>query len=710
MPSSEHDPSATDPISAPRRATLGRRLLETRRRAFVGREEERAVFREALAVPAPPFALLHLHGPGGIGKSSLLAEYAQLCDELGVPCLRLDARNVEGTPEGFLGALRAALGLEAWAEPLGALPERCVLLLDTFERLGTLDHWLRETLLPDLPDLALVVTAGRRPLSAAWALDAGWAGLVRSLPLRNLRPEESAQFLAQRGVPPEEHATALAYTLGHPLALALVAERAWQGSTGLPRLADQPDAVRTLLERFLDEVPSGARRGALELCALARATDEALLSSVFGEEQAADLFDWLRHLSFVERGPEGVSPHDLARDALISDLRWRNRDWYAELHRRARAYYTRKLAHTSGPEQLRVLYDDVYLHRDNPLVRPFLDWQELGSVYVEAARPDDHPAFLTLLEQFEGVESAGHAAFWLARQPGALWVCRDAQPEPAGFLLALELQQASAADLDLDPATRGAVAAMRGRAPLRPGDAALHYRFWLSRDAYQGVCAAQSLLFVRAVQGYLAQPRLAWSFFPVADAAFWHPALAYMDLHPLPEAGYSAGERHFTAYAHDWRASPPAAWLELLGERELETNLKLTGEPAASAPVLVLSQPDFEAAVRAALRHFAQPGRLSESPLLRSRLLCDWDGGPPTPATLRAVLGAACDTLKATPRDLKLFRALHRSFLDPAPTQEIAAELLDLPFSTYRRHLAAGSARVVAQLWRWELDGPPRMV
>jgi hypothetical protein len=42
---------------------------------------------------------------------------------------------------------------------------------------------------------------------------------------------------------------------------------------------------------------------------------------------------------------------------------------------------------------------------------------------------------------------------------------------------------------------------------------------------------------------------------------------------------------------------------------------------------------------------------------------------------------------------------LLRTYIQPAPTQEIAAELLDLPFSTYRRHLQAGIARVAALLW-----------
>jgi hypothetical protein len=51
---------------------------------------------------------------------------------------------------------------------------------------------------------------------------------------------------------------------------------------------------------------------------------------------------------------------------------------------------------------------------------------------------------------------------------------------------------------------------------------------------------------------------------------------------------------------------------------------------------------------------------------------------------------AAAQVLESSPRDRRGYRVLHHTYLHPAPTQAVAAELLDLPMSTYRRHLAAG--------------------
>ena len=73
-------------------------------------------------------------------------------------------------------------------------------------------------------------------------------------------------------------------------------------------------------------------------------------------------------------------------------------------------------------------------------------------------------------------------------------------------------------------------------------------------------------------------------------------------------------------------------------------------------------------------------------------------GRPATEALVELVEQAA-DLLRQHPRDEKLYRVIDRTYLRPAATQEIAAERLDLPSSTYRRHLTQGVSRVASCLW-----------
>jgi hypothetical protein len=70
---------------------------------------------------------------------------------------------------------------------------------------------------------------------------------------------------------------------------------------------------------------------------------------------------------------------------------------------------------------------------------------------------------------------------------------------------------------------------------------------------------------------------------------------------------------------------------------------------------------------------------------------------------LKSKIRETAEALRVHPRDEKLFQALEATYLHPAPTQEAAAELLDLPFSTYRRHLTSGIQRLTEILWRQEI-------
>lgn len=49
--------------------SLAERLEKARQQQFVGRREEREMIRAALTATDPPFVLLHLFGPGGVGKT-----------------------------------------------------------------------------------------------------------------------------------------------------------------------------------------------------------------------------------------------------------------------------------------------------------------------------------------------------------------------------------------------------------------------------------------------------------------------------------------------------------------------------------------------------------------------------------------------------------------------------------------------------------------
>jgi hypothetical protein len=152
---------------------------------------------------------------------------------------------------------------------------------------------------------------------------------------------------------------------------------------------------------------------------------------------------------------------------------------------------------------------------------------------------------------------------------------------------------------------------------------------------------------------------------------------------------------------------PPIAWLDALAFKETGTVPSATAT-ATAEPVIVLSEPDFHAAIRSALRSFASPQGLSNNPLLRSRLVLERTGGQASRqeriAALLSILKETAQSLQQTPRNVRLYRALDANYFHPASTQEQAAEILDIPFSTYRRHVQTGVNRLCALLWQRELN------
>lgn len=556
-------PTRTPASPTPR---LGARLASTRRRSFVGRAGELELFASALAEDEAPFVVLHVYGPGGVGKSTLLSEFTRLCAEAGVPWLLLDARNIQPNPDGFLNALREQTGADS---PIDVLPDRLVLLIDTYELLAPLDRWLRDHFLPQLPDRALVVLAGRNGPSTGWRVDPGWQEITRAIPLDNLSKTEALDYLRRRGIPDGQHDAVLRFTHGYPLALSLAAEVLLQRPGSSFEGAAAPDIVQVLLERFVASVPSVAHRAALEACSQVRVTSEPLLAAMLDVADARELFDWLRELSFVSAGPRGIFPHDLARDALAADLKWRNPPWHLELHRRAHAFYLAEFDRASGQAQYNALLDLIFLH-DSPLIRSIVTWNDIGGLVEDAPGTTDWPTLVEIVRRHEGDESAEIAARWFARQPEGVTVYRDGNGAVVGFMLFVALRPSDRDLHESDPCALAIRRYLETQPPLAGDQFAAIARFWMDRDSYQALSPSQGMIFVATTRYLLTTPGLAYSFHVFAEPDLWRPAMDQVLIQRLPEADFTVGGRRYGVCMHEWRAQPPQMWLEALAEHETE--------------------------------------------------------------------------------------------------------------------------------------------
>ncbi|HSK89862.1 MAG TPA: ATP-binding protein [Euzebyales bacterium] len=687
--------------------TLGDVLAARRRRRFVGRDGEVELFRAALDVAEPPFSVLHVHGPGGIGKTSLMDVYAALAAQAGRCVVRLDGRDTGPSRHAVARALGEVFDASDGDDPVPDPSGSMVVLLDSYERLAPLDDWVRTALIPRLPSSTLTVIAGRAPPGPGWRADPAWHDLLRVVSLRNLTSAESCSYLRECGVESALHDRLVAVTHGHPLGLSLLADVVVRGGA-MSLDSSTPDVVGTLLRRFVDVVPSSLQRRALGVCALARVTSEPLLRAALPCDDAHDVFEWLRGLSFIESGPDGLFPHDLARHALDADLRWRDPDGYKRVFRSVRAHIYGTLKSSYGHEQRHAIFGMKFLFRNLPSILSPVEWSTWGAYHPEPARADDRGAILELVEAAEGGLSAAIAERWLDRQAEGFFVVRADDGAVRGFVGLLNLTAASAEDRVADPGAQAAWNAAHRQAPPRRGEVVTQSRFIIDREAYQSPSPTLNATPIVTIQRQLQTPNLAWDFLTLAEPELWDAYFALADMPRAVGADFEVGDRRFGLYCHDFRVVPIDSLMELWTERALAQDFAL---PAVrqETQMLVLSQPDFTDAVRQALRDLHRPDLLARNPLLRTRLVHDRTGnGEPHAAVLHDLLREAVDALRQHPRDDKMLRAVERTYVRPRNTQEAAAAALGLPFSTYRRHLTHGVERIVSWLWEREVYGTRR--
>lgn len=682
---------------------LGDRLRARRRRRFVGRTAEQELLRGALAADQPSFAVLYVHGPGGIGKTTLLERYADIAEATDAVVVRVTGGTSLPAESVVLDRLRGAVEVPVGEDPIRVRDgRRLVLLIDGYEHFAAIDAWIRTSLLPRLPATALTVLAGRAPPPSAWRADAAWRDLLRVVAVRNLGPSDCRLYLERCNIPAELHERIFMSCHGHPLGLSLMADVvARTGSVAVDPLT--PQLVTELLRQFLGTVPTATHRQALEACAIARVTTASLLRDVLGIDDPTDQFSWLRDLSFVHDAPDGLQLHELARDVLQADLRWRDPTTHHATFRAVRDHVLDRLRATAGREQQIAAMDLKYLFRHLPSVMAPVDWDAWGQQVVRPATDADRGEVLDIVARAEGPAGRDLLNHWWDHQPEAVVVVTDAQGV-RGVIVLLDLTAATEEERCRDPGAQAAWDYATAQAPPRAGERITQTRIVVDRKVYQDPSPTMNAVPVLTLQRYLAMPDLAWDFLTLDEPERWDEYFALADFPRAEGADFEIAGVRFGLFAHDFRAVDVHALVHLWTERALALDDGV--EPGVERDLHVLSHEEFTPAVRQGLRDLRRPDLLDRNALVRTRLVARCCEGEPDGVALQGLLGEAIDALAEDPRDDKQLRALRRTYVNPAPTQEAAAEVLGLPFGTYRRHLRQGVERVTEWLWDREVYGP----
>jgi hypothetical protein len=641
-------------------ATLGARLAQLDQGRFVGRERELEFF-DGLLVDEPPASVVLVHGPGGIGKSTLLRAVARRASAAGWTPVFIEGRDMPPVADALAKALAPAR--EA---------ERPLVLFDTWERMTALGGYLRREVLPSLPAHAVVVIAGRRPPEPAW-FAGGWDALAVELELDPLSAVESHKLLSALGASDEGRVPSIvAWTGGSPLALTLAAS-AMRDPNWSPQLGvERPETVKALIRQLAESEMTGGNVGALGVAAIVRVTTVDLLREVLPRTDAEQAYGWLAERTFAEPLGDGVALHDLVRKALRADLKLRHPEWERELRRRVADYFWSR----ASAGDLLVSIDLAHLV-ENPLIRWGYSWEGSIEHRIDDTRPGDADTIASMLE---GRLIAGWWDFtrrFFDEAPDRVAVARGRDDELCGFQVSVTPRNAPEFCAD-DPLLGPWLEHARRISP--DGNAVLwQHSIDLTGNPHQRV---QAMLGMSGIlRSGLDNPRYAYLPISPQMRAAQQFAQALGSTH-LTDLDLDIGGQRFECWLLDYG---PGGVIGFQRDWVYE-ELGLTPPELERAPADAGSA---AAAVREALRDFRLPHKLAASPLARGSSVEE------RAESVRELLTATAESAFGDTPDERLLRdVLVRGYLDPAPSHEQAADELNVSRSTYFRRLKLAAERV----------------
>jgi hypothetical protein len=630
---------------------------------FVGREQPKLLAEAALRGERPE-RIIHVHGPGGVGKSALLRAIERSALALDRTVVHLDGRLVTTTPE--------ALATEvARADVDGSL-----LIIDEADELAPLRFELRHLLRTTVPASTVVVVAGRTAPGREW-FDAGLDQVSTEILLRPLDNAEGRELLRRYGVTaPADVDPLLTWSAGYPLALTIGANLGAPAAETLALAANRRigptspgDGLDDLiLARLGGREVADVDPDVLDVACVAPAVDARLLAAVLpGHATRAGLAQ-LRSLSVSERLGPRTTLHRLVRSALRSRLRDTDPDRYRTIVLRVAAHL-RQRALTEDPMVVLELASLV----ENPDLR--LGFDVSTTHYADFARPGD-------VETVAASTGAGDTAWfgrfsrWCTEQPRQTIAVRRATGELAAIsviCMAEEMPPWADDDIETGPVLRhlretGTVAET----------GLMHDTIILESPDDVAACA-EAIRVGNA--GAIAAGAVRIPRYVYVTATSWndYDGTAPLGYREVPELRRHDGERKLETIMTDF--GPDGAVGQLYGLILTEQEAEAAGPVAGTAGLALL----------AAVRSFADDDALAASPLAPP------DGSESERATaVRAqVAGALAQAFGPSDADQLLRRAIERTYLDPDGGHGIAQRELHMSRSSFYRHLQKARHQLV---------------
>ncbi|MEW9053667.1 MAG: ATP-binding protein [Neobacillus sp.] len=365
---------------------IARLLSQMENQWFVGREQELSILEEII-LHKPEWYLIHITGPTGIGKTSLLKRFQTIhpniamiyfsgvggyeTKEAFLADLWEEIQNhTKKVPEGFiLNEKNAANLLNNLVKENGKI----VFLFDSFELWCPIHKWIREKWIPLLSMKIRIITSSRFQLPSDWQRLPGWHGLIKTIEVGSLKKHSVQQYLDERLITDNNARYHIEYySKGVPLALRLICDLVEQNK-GI--FNDQDDSFSYYLYSISQQLLSASGEIILHQNLLTTASifwwfDYDLLKSVYDQPTTTTEFYHFCQLPYIEVCENGRwRINDDIRQWLSTDFSVRNPEKYELVLKRATATLKKQLDLVAAEQKLPYILNILHVNQNGFIKR-----------------------------------------------------------------------------------------------------------------------------------------------------------------------------------------------------------------------------------------------------------------------------------------------------------------------------------------------------
>ncbi|MDZ8067891.1 MAG: ATP-binding protein [Nostoc sp. DedQUE08] len=257
-----------------------------------------------------------------------------------------------------------------------------VLFFDTSERTGEfLENWLREIFENQHGKVSaniLMIVASRQELDKNdWA---SYEGLIVRLPLEPFTEEEAKQYLIHKGITDNRIVEVILNASGNlPLLIEMLAD----AHPNHPNQVIEPSS--SAVKNFLKWIDDPKRRQVVLDAAIPRCLNRDVIAKLRTEEEADELFSWLKETSFINERSNGWVYHDVVKTQMLCHKRLSSPQGWADIHGKLAQYY----------DSLR---NDLQLDEDNKQRDPSWQSHTLNVLYHKLCQSPQRNLFVALNE------------------------------------------------------------------------------------------------------------------------------------------------------------------------------------------------------------------------------------------------------------------------------------------------------------------------